>query len=259
MQNLNIALIQTPLHWESAKENLEMFSGKLSEINQPVDLVVLPEMFTSGFTMEPARVAQTMDGEAIGWMKSKAASLGAVITGSLVIEDGGYFYNRLIWMQPDGSCQYYDKRHLFSFAGEDKFYTAGNERKIFQLHGWKILPIICFDLRFASWCRNQYTEDGGFDYDLMLVVANWPDVRSHAWRVLLMARAIENQAYVAGINRVGEDGNAVSYSGDSAVIDPRGENLSNLLPYSEMSEVVILPRCPLDSYRDSFRPWMEWD
>lgn len=259
MQNLTVSIIQSILHWEDAAANLEMFTQKISQIDQPTDLIVLPEMFTSGFTMDPERVAQPMDGTSVQWMQQMARQKDCVIAGSLVIAESGHYYNRLLWVQPDGKISHYDKKHLFSYTGENQKYTPGNQRLIVELKGWKIMPLICYDLRFPVWSRNGFTEEKGFDYDCLLYVANWPDTRSHAWRVMLMARAIENQAYVIGVNRLGEDPNQISYSGDSGIIDPRGENISTIMPFRDAPDTQVLSSCQLRSYRDAFRPWADWD
>ncbi len=245
MQTLKVHLVQSVLHWEDPKKNLAMFDEKLAGIDTAPDLIVLPEMFTTGFTMIPHNHAEPMEGKSMQWMQEKAGQHNCVVTGSMIIRANGNYFNRLIWMQPDGNYQFYDKKHLFSYAGENKYYTPGSGKLVVELKGWKIMPVICYDLRFPGWCRNSYDEDRGFAYDCMINVANWPGSRSHAWRVLLMARAIENQAYVIGLNRVGADGNNIEYSGDSAVIDPKGENLSGIMPYREASETVNLPACQL--------------
>ena len=259
MQNISLSLIQTPLHWENPKKNLELFSAKIEQIKDQTDLIVLPEMFTSGFSMDPAKAAEPMDGTAVEWMRRTAAERDCVVTGSLAVVEGNRYFNRLVWMRPDGTFSQYDKYHLFSFAGENKHYTRGTGKLIVELKGWKIMPLICYDLRFPIWSRNAWDPDKGFDYDVLLYVANWPESRSHAWRVLLMARAVENQSYVVGLNRIGVDGNGVSHSGDSAVIDPTGENLGNFMPHREQTETIVLPRCPLTSFRDKFRAWADWD
>ncbi len=259
MQTLKVHLVQSVLHWEDPKKNLAMFDEKLAGIDTAPDLIVLPEMFTTGFTMIPHNHAEPMEGKSMQWMQEKAGQHNCVVTGSMIIRANGNYFNRLIWMQPDGNYQFYDKKHLFSYAGENKYYTPGSGKLVVELKGWKIMPVICYDLRFPGWCRNSYDEDRGFAYDCMINVANWPGSRSHAWRVLLMARAIENQAYVIGLNRVGADGNNIEYSGDSAVIDPKGENLSGIMPYREASETVNLPACQLQDFREAFRPWADWD
>ncbi len=277
MQNLSIILFQSDLFWEDPGKNLEMFSEKIeadwpkAPLNNGVgentrvegaphpDIIILPEMFTTGFTQEPARLAEPMEGRSMKWMLDRAVERSSVVTGSIIIQEDGNFHNRLIWMPPDGNYSYYDKRHLFTYAGEHKRFTAGSKKLIVEHRGWKIMPLICYDLRFPVWNRNTWSEDEGFAYDCMINVANWPAARSHVWRVLLMARAIENQAYVIGINRTGRDNNDIDYLGDSAVISPKGENISSLMPQEETSEVVTLTRCELDSFRDKFRVWADWD
>lgn len=259
MQNLKVTLVQSDLYWEEPRRNIEMFSEKLQGISGTTDLVVLPEMFTTGFSMNPQNIAEPMGGSGLQWMQQTAARHNCIICGSIAVEDNGKYFNRFFWVRPDGSFSHYDKKHLFTYAGEDKDYTAGTSKLIVELKGWKIMPLICYDLRFPVWSRNRFCESEGFDYDVLLYVANWPDARSHAWRILLMARAIENQAYVIGVNRTGADGNQFTYSGDSAIISPRGENISNLMPNQQGIETVVMPQCQLNSYRDSFRAWADWD
>lgn len=259
MQHLKVTVIQSDLVWEDKERNLEEFSKRIQAVDHPTDLIVLPEMFTTGFAMEPHHLAEPMEGKSMQWMEHMAGKKECVIAGSIIIREGDHYYNRLIWMRPGGTYDFVDKKHLFTFAGENKHYTAGNKKLIVGLKGWKIMPLICYDLRFPVWSKNRYDEEHGFDYDCMINVANWPEKRSHVWRILLMARALENQAYVIGVNRIGKDGNDISYSGDSAVISPKGENLSNIPPYKEHTETVVMPRCELDSFRDHFRPWADWD
>ncbi len=217
MESLRITTVQAPLEWEQPQANRAAFEKWLAPLAGQTDLVVLPEMWTSGFTMQPEKVAEPMDGPSIAWMHAQAARLDAAIAGSLVIEEASRYYNRLIWMPPDGQMQWYDKRHLFSLAGEHKAYTPGTRRLVLEWRGWRICPLICYDLRFPVWSRN--TED----FDLLLYVANWPEPRRMHWRQLLVARAIENQCFVAGVNRVGMDANGHKYSGDTSIIDYRGE------------------------------------
>lgn len=213
---MNITLVQTLLYWEDIEKNLLELEIKLDKISQ-TDLIILPEMFSTGFSMNAAAVAESMDGRALSWMKKNAAKKNCAITGSLIIKENDKFYNRLIFMQPDGSFRQYDKKHLFSMAKEEETYTAGSEKIIIDYQGWRICPFICYDLRFPIWNRNLE------DYDLAIYVANWPDRRSYHWRSLLTARAIENQCYVAAVNRVGTDGKDLYYSGHSSLIDPAGE------------------------------------
>lgn len=214
---LKVSLVQTKLHWEDKTANLAQFDKKLQAIREATDLVILPEMFTTGFSMQPKKLAEPMDGPTVFWLKEKAQQLNAVITGSFICMENGLYFNRLVWMQPDGNYFIYDKRHLFTLAKEEDHYTAGKKRLIVDLKGWKILPLICYDLRFPVWSRNDA------NYDLLLYVANFPERRVHAWSNLLIARAIENQCYTIGVNRVGEDGNGVSHSGASAIVDYEGQ------------------------------------
>jgi omega-amidase len=218
MDQLKVTILQAYLFWENIDKNLQNISLKLSAIREKTDLIVLPEMFSTGFTMNAADLAEDMDGKTMKWMKEKAKYFNAVITGSLIIKEKGKFYNRLIWMKPDGTYQHYDKKHLFGMAGENKVYQAGNKKLMVELNGWKIMPAICYDLRFPVWLRNSNDL-----YDLLLVVANWPEKRAHHWRTLIPARAIENQSYIIALNRVGHDGNEIYYSGDTTCIDPEGK------------------------------------
>ncbi|MBS1593845.1 MAG: amidohydrolase [Bacteroidetes bacterium] len=228
MTDLRIATIQTALHWEDIQANLDMMDRLVDSITD-ADLVVLPEMFSTGFSMAPAHLAESMDGSAVTWMKQAAAKRNCVITGSLMLYEGeGHdrkYYNRLVWMRPDGTYETYDKKHLFSLSDEPRIYTPGSERLIVTLKGWRICPMICYDLRFPVWSRNAINKDREATYDLLTYSANWPDRRALAWKTLLQARAIENQSYVIGVNRVGDDGTGVTYTGDTSVIDPLGNIL----------------------------------
>jgi|SRR6218665_438390 len=210
---MKTALVQSPLVWENATANTEYFIQKINSIAEAVDLIVLPEMFGSGFTMRPEFFAETMDGAMIATMKSLAKAKNVAITGSLIIKENGNFYNRMIFVFPSGDIKTYDKRHLFSLAGEEKTYTRGEDRLIVKYKGWKICPLICYDLRFPVFSRNDA------DYDLLIYVANWPEVRINAWDILLKARAVENLSYVIGVNRIGVDGNDHKYNGHSQVVD----------------------------------------
>jgi predicted amidohydrolase len=218
-EDLHITLIQSSLHWENRDANIEMFSEKIRSIHEPTDLILLPEMFSTGFSMQPEQFAETMDGEMMKTMRAWSTEKNAVICGSLMMKDGDKFYNRLVWIRPDGTYDYYDKRHLFGLGEEHKHYSAGHKKLLVELKGWKILPLICYDLRFPAWCRNTD------QYDVLIFVANWPERRIQAWKTLLEARAIENQSYVIGVNRVGNDGNEMYYPGESCLVDPRGEVL----------------------------------
>jgi omega-amidase len=218
MDNLKITVFQGYLFWENTDKNLQNISLRLSAIREKTDLIILPEMFTTGFTMNAEKLAEPMEGKTMQWMHQTAIKYGCVVTGSLIIKENGRYYNRLIWMRPDGTHNHYNKRHLFALGKEHDTYTAGDERIIVELKGWKICPVICYDLRFPVWLRNVDAE-----YDLLIIVANWPERRALHWRTLIPARAVENQAYVIGVNRVGHDGNEVYHSGDSSCIDPNGK------------------------------------
>lgn len=216
---LRVSLVQSVLYWENSEANKAALTNYIEQLKGQTDLIILPEMFTSGFTMAPQKVAETMSGSTVYWMKSKAAQLNAAIVGSLVIEEGGNYYNRLLWVNPDGTIFHYDKRHLFTLAGEHKSYTSGKRRLIVEYKGWKICPLICYDLRFPVWSRNDV------EYDMLVFVANWPTPRIHHWDHLLIGRAIENQCYTLGVNRVGEDKNGLQYCGHSAIVDFNGKLL----------------------------------
>jgi omega-amidase len=221
MPILNITTVQTDIQWENKAANLAMFEKKISSLKETTEVVILPEMFSTGFSMNPGIHAEKMDGPTLKWMKAITAAKKIILTGSVIIEEEGKYFNRLIWMLPNGQYGYYDKRHLFAYANEDKHYTAGNKRLIASVKGWKINLQVCYDLRFPVWSRQQ----AAGEFDVLVYVANWPDRRSLAWKTLLRARAIENQCYVVGVNRIGEDGNNISYSGDSMMIGPLGEVL----------------------------------
>lgn len=229
MKPLTVTTIQANLHWENKEANFKMFEEKINAVKDKMEIVILPEMFSTGFSMKPSLLAEKMDGASVAWMKRVAAEKKIILTGSLIIEEEGNYYNRLIWMQPNGEYGYYDKRHLFGYAGEDEQYTSGVKRLIASAKGWKINLQVCYDLRFPVWARQafplveeQVTQDGP-EYDLLIYVANWPDRRIHAWKTLLQARAIENQCYVIGVNRVGNDGNEIYHSGQSMIVDAAGE------------------------------------
>lgn len=246
IMNLTVALIQTDLHWEQPLANLRMLEEKILGIAPSPDLIVLPEMFSTGFTMNAAALAEPMDGPTVSWMHRMARTKNCVITGSLIIREDNRFYNRLVWMQPDGAYQTYDKRHLFTFAGEHKFYTPGKRHLIVTLKGWKIMPLICYDVRFPVWSRNQQ------GYDLLLYIASFPDKRIQAWNALLVARAIENQSYTIGVNRVGNDGNGIYHSGHSRVMDYEGNILVDT-PAAETIHLMTLSLEKQQKFRESLQ------
>lgn len=240
---LNIAIIQSDLEWENPEKNRINFTNKISTISNPLDIIVLPEMFTTGFTMHASNVAETMQGDTVNWMQKTAAQKNAAVTGSLIIKDGAQYYNRLLFVHPNGTIEQYDKRHTFTLAGEDKTYASGTQKLIIDYKGWKICPLVCYDLRFPVWSRNVE------NYDVLMYVANWPKVRVAAWDTLLKARAIENMSYCIGVNRVGTDGNSHEYSGHSAAYDVLGQRMDTT-PYDiEAIEIVTLNKKDLDMAR----------
>ena len=245
---LHVAIIQADLVWENPNQNRENFTKKIEEITQDVDLIVLPEMFTSGFTMTPEHIAETEEGETIIWMKKMAYQKQTAIVGSLAIKENENYYNRLFFVHPNGLVDTYDKKHTFTLAGEDKVYKRGDSKVIVHYKGFKIQPLICYDLRFPVWSR--IAEE---DYDVLIYVANWPKIRIHAWNVLLQARAIENMSYCIGVNRVGLDANNYEYSGHSAVYDALGKKLSNIQPNIEGVEVIVLNKKHIDDVRSKLR------
>jgi omega-amidase len=250
MSDLKVTLIQSRLQWEDIAANLRMFDEKIDAIGERTEVVILPEMFSTGFSMQSEKLAETMDGSAVQWMKKKAAQKNIILTGSLIIKnEQGEYVNRLIWMQPNGAYGVYDKRHLFGYAGEDAHYHPGDRRLIAQVKGWKINLTVCYDLRFPVWSRNVITPDTNAPaYDILINVANWPERRATAWKTLIQARAIENQCYAIGVNRVGDDGNNIYHSGDSSIIDPLGEIIYRK-GHDEDIFTTTLERAKLDEIR----------
>ena len=244
--DLQVGLIQTELIWEDPVANREMFTAKLKELPEDTDLAVLPEMFTTGFSMHPQKLAEPARGKTLEWMQKMASERDMAITGSLIVKERHNYYNRLYVVFPDGSYRQYDKRHLFRMGEENKHYTAGQDKMRFRLKGWRILPLICYDLRFPVWSRNKG------DYDVLIYVANWPEPRRHVWNALLVARALENQVYVVGLNRIGEDGQGLSYAGDSMVVHPKGHIISDTQPHASSEETVTLSGEELIRFRDKF-------
>lgn len=239
--SLKISLIQADIIWENVDANLSHFSDLLGRVDTDTDIVVLPEMFSTGFTMDAIKFAEEFDGKTVTWMSKTASKYNFTIAGSMIFSADNKIFNRLIWMNPSGNFSFYDKRHLFSMGMEDMHYSPGNSKLIIDFGSWKICPLICYDLRFPVWSRN--TEG----YDLLIYVANWPSVRTHVWNPLLMARAIENQCYIAAVNRVGKDGEQIEYSGLSMILDPYGQLLTEP---AENREVIISTSISLDILND---------
>ena len=263
MSSLTLTLIQPNLKWEDKSANLKMLTRKIESIKEKTEMVILPEMFSTGFSMKPELLAETMEGPTINWMKKTAAARKIILTGSLIIEEEGKYYNRLILMLPNQQFGYYDKRHLFAFANEHDHYTPGDKRLIASINGWKINLQICYDLRFPLWARQSLPislhvdQEVEPEYDLLVYVANWPERRNTAWKTLLRARAIENQSFVVGVNRVGEDGNNINHSGDSTIIDPLGEilyekaNDEDVFTYTLLKEKIEQVRTKFPFWRDA--------
>ncbi|MBI3510284.1 MAG: nitrilase family protein [Bacteroidetes bacterium] len=288
MKDITVTTIQSMLHWEDQQANFIMFERLMEKIGEKTDLIILPEMFTTGFSMSPEKLAEPVDGKTLAWMRTQAAKYNAVVTGSFIAEENarpparaarpdepfgrgtdgddpvgqGKYYNLLLWVRPDGSLEKYAKRHLFRMAGEDKHYEAGKNKLIVELNGWKICPMICYDLRFPVWSRNRWTKNGRdvvADYDALIYVANWPEMRAQAWKTLLMARAMENQCYVIGVNRIGNDGHFIFHSGDTAIIDFKGAYMKYSVVNKEEVTSVKLSAQLLNEFRKSFPLGLDTD
>lgn len=243
MENLKITIIQPDIIWEDIHSNLSKYSKLLSDVEK-TDVIVFPEMFTTGFSMQSEKLAETMDGISVAWMKNMAKEKDASVVGSLIINDKGNIYNRAVWVFPEGKIQYYDKRHLFTMGEENSHYSPGEEKTIVEFRGWKFCPLICYDLRFPVWSRN--TEN----YDVLIYMANWPAPRHYVWENLLVARAIENQAYCVGVNRVGEDGVGIEYLGNSVLASPKG--IPEFMNEQEEIKTFEISYTDLHQFRKSF-------
>jgi omega-amidase len=249
---MRISIVQSALQWENPEANRAMFADKLATLRGQTDLVVLPEMFTTGFSMQAKHLLEPMDGPTVAWMREMAQDLDAAVTGSFMCEEDGKHFNRLVFMRPDGQFDFYDKKHLFVLTAEQEHFSPGKKRLIVEWKGWRICPLICYDLRFPAWSRNttgSFVNGLNPYYDLLIYVANWPNRRAHHWRTLLAARAIENQAFVAGANIAGTDGNGYEYSGDSAIIDFSGQPLVQIPDGKEGFETLALSLDDLRAYR----------
>jgi len=255
---LKISLIQSSLHWHDIDANLAMLEEKIWQIGEPTDLIVLPEMFTTGFTNAAPELAEPMNSKTFRWMRQQAMQSKAVVTGSFIARDGKDLYNRLLWMQPDGTFDTYDKKHLFRMSEEHEIYSAGKERLIVKWKGWKICPLVCYDLRFPVWSRNITFSDDALAYDLLLYVANWPAARSQVWRTLLQARALENLSYCVGLNRVGEDGMQIAYNGQSLAFDFKGQIISDMQDQDTVT-TIELSKSALTDFRKKFPAYLDAD
>lgn len=259
MQDLKVTLIQSDIYWEEIDANLSAFEEKIWQVGQGTDVIVLPEMFTTGFTMSANKMAEHMNMRTFKWMRQMADQTGALILGSFIANVHGRFYNRLLWMEPGGNFKTYDKRHLFRMAAEHKIYSPGESVLVASWKGWRICPLICYDLRFPVWSRNTYDASSKrLNYDLLIYVANWPTARVEAWSALLKARAIENLSYVVGVNRVGVDGNSVEYNGNSSIISPKGDVIF-VSEGTETIKTMQLSANSLHAFRDKFPAYLDAD
>src|SRR5687768_5119343 len=259
MQDLKITLVQSDLHWEDIEANLAMFEEKVWQIGSTTDVIVLPEMFTTGFTTAAPKLAEHMNMRTFKWMKQMADQTGALILGSYIVTVHERYYNRLLWMEPGGHFKTYDKRHLFRMANEHKIYAPGESLLIGTWKGWKICPLVCYDLRFPVWSRNRWDpHTHKLNYDVLLYVANWPTTRIDAWNTLLKARAIENLSYVVGVNRIGQDGNGIEYNGNSSIISPKGEIIYTN-EGTESMRTIALSSNSLEAFRDRFPAYQDAD
>lgn len=253
MQDLTITLIQSNLEWENHNANQNHLENIIENLDANTDLIILPEMFSTGFSMQAQTLSQSMTGETVRWLQEISLRKKVSITGSIIIEENGKYYNRLIWVTPQKKIFTYNKKHLFRYAGEERIYAPGDAHLTLTLKGWRIRPFICYDLRFPIWTRNLNNA-----YDLALFVANWPAKRAAHWRLLLAARAVENQCYIAGVNRLGKDGNQLTYSGDSIVVSYEGEILFDAKD-KEVAASIELSSEKLKTYRHEFPAWMDAD
>lgn len=258
MQDLSVTIVQADLIWGDIDANLNNFSNLLDKLDADTDLIVLPEMFSTAFAVDNVNIAEGAEGEAFRWMNSTALKKNAAVVGSIFVKEGSSYYNRLVFMKPDGTYVTYDKRHLFRLAGEHEKFSPGDKRVIVDWKGWKILPLICYDLRFPVWSKNRYINNN-YEYDCILYLANWPGRRNYAWNSLLVARAIENQSYVVGVNRIGQDGNDIPHQGDSAVYNCRGRSLISTVPNEISVKTVKLSYEDIASFRKSFTVGLDWD
>ena len=258
MQDLKISLVQARLKWEDAAFNLAHLAEMMEGLAAGTDIIVLPEMFSTAFSMKPEQFAEPADGPTFRWMQEQAKKHQAALSGSFMVRENGNYYNRMYFIRPDGSYEYYDKRHLFRMGNEQAHFSAGQKPTIFEFKGWKIQLLICYDLRFPVWAKNRY-QAGNYAYDLTILVANWPAVRSHVWKTLNSARAIENQAYWVGVNRIGADGFGLDHSGDSNVWDAKGFPMLKQAPSEEFVETLSLSKTELDDFRSKFTVGLDWD
>ncbi len=253
MENLRVSYIQSDIDWENKERNLEKYALEIGKLTGTTDLILLPEMFPTGFSMTPEKLFELPQGNVIEWMHKQSQLTNAVVAGSLIVKDGEEFFNRFYFAFPDGKSSFYDKRHLFRMANEHKHYSAGEKHVVIEINGWRIRPLVCYDLRFPVWSRNRS------DYDVLVFVANWPAKRKMHWETLLRARAIENQAFCIGVNRIGRDDNEIDYSGDSLIFDPFGDVLSSETHLVSKTELIELEWSSIDRLRKGFPAALDAD
>ncbi len=258
MQDLRITLIQSDLKWEDKAHNLTHLSSLIDSIKELTDIIVLPEMFTTAFSMKPEVFAEEHEAESLQWMQEQAHNKQAAVVGSFMVTEGGKYYNRLYFVKPDGTFEHYDKRHLFRMGNEQEHFSQGKKTLILEYKGWKIQTLICYDLRFPVWAKNQY-KDGDYNYDACILVANWPAVRSQVWKTLSSARAIENQCYWIGVNRIGKDGHGLDHSGDSNIWDAKGNTMIAQASSQEFVKTITISKTELDDFRGKFTVGLDWD
>ncbi len=258
MENFRISIIQTDLHWQDISANLAMLEEKIWHLQGKTDLILLPEMFNTGFTMDAKNYSEPINYNTFKWMRQMAAQIGAIFCGSFIVKDEGAYFNRLHWVEPEGDFSFYNKRHLFRMGNEHIAYAPGKNKLIRNRHGWNILPLVCYDLRFPVWSRNRYNAARGLDYDVLIYVANWPASRTEVWETLLKARAMENQCFCIGINRTGSDGMGVDYAGRSMAVNYKGQVL-NKVSGEQSIETISLNLPELQKFRDSFPAYLDAD
>lgn len=258
METLRISIIQAFLEWGNVKKNLDYFTQEIAKIQGTTDLIILPEMFATGFITNNSDISEDMNGSIMEWLRVSSAKYNVVITGSIAIRENNQFYNRLIWMRQDGSFEKYDKRHLFRMGNEHLNFTQGKNDIVVELKGWRIKPLICYDLRFPVWSKNRLI-NGKHEYDILIYVANWPASRNHAWLTLLSARAIENQAYCIGVNRIGNDGKGIPHCGGSLILDPKGKAIAACNDNKAETITYTLDDKAINLFREQFKVALDWD
>ncbi len=259
MNTLKTTFIQSDLYWQDIDANLAMFEEKIWKIKESTDVIILPEMFNTGFSMHAEKLAEPINFKTFRWMSQMAKQKDAAVIGSYIVKEDGKYYNRLYWVEPDGSFDFYDKRHLFRMGDEQFTFTQGKKRMIRNFRGWKIMPLVCYDLRFPVWSRNQIDSSTGEpEYDLLIYVANWPAPRTEVWDTLLKSRSLENQCFTIGVNRIGKDGMGINYNGHSAVLDFKGHVLNDMLNVPGI-QTFTLNLDELHSFRKKFPAYLDGD